>query len=115
MSFDDEPVVDKPTLDRLMGELDKDTVMMIVQNFIEDCKEYQQDIPHLYRQKDWEVLHRKAHSMKSSAASLGALRLSSLGGRLEAAATEEKEASIDTNIKYLDEMIQDTISAYKEL
>ncbi len=94
---DDHMQPSKPTLDRgviaslreLGGDDDPGLFTELVGLFLEDTPERIRALSEALERKDPTALERAAHALKSSAANLGALELSSLFREIEAAGREQ--------------------------
>ena len=83
---DDPPTLDPSALDRLLETTggDPDFVRELVETFIEDAGTQLAGMEAAAASGSADVMLRPAHSLKSNAASVGALRLSELARGLEA-------------------------------
>lgn len=73
----DDKVIDK--LRRDMGE----DAAMVIESFCESIRDFLHDIENSTETTPSKELHRWAHTIKSSAASIGAMRLACLAAQLE--------------------------------
>ena len=68
------------SLKELMG----DAFEILITTFIDDTGKLVHSLSELQKQNDIEVFTRNAHSVKSSSANLGAMKLSTIAAELEA-------------------------------
>jgi HPt (histidine-containing phosphotransfer) domain-containing protein len=70
--------------------------------YLQTSPEMMQDLRQALDRGEREILHRTAHSLKSSSAMVGALRLSALFGRVEARAREGQEGVPAADLQEID-------------
>ena len=105
----------RETIDKLTSELDVDTVFMILENYLEECRQRLLDLKSAIDNKDYETATRESHSMKSSSASFGAMKLSELGLNMEKSFREGRpEEAIKLMNDHLEEVTKETIDALSE-
>lgn len=83
------PIVDRSALDALVdifGADDPDAILDLLDTFLTESTKQLDDIQSAFASSDWVKLHRMAHSLKSSSATFGAMRLSQASAALEVAA-----------------------------
>ena len=68
------------SLKELMG----DSFELLMTTFIDDTGKLVHSLPELQKQNDIQVFTRNTHSIKSSSANLGAMKLSAIAAELEA-------------------------------
>jgi len=88
---DREPVVDHRVLDQLAEETGKETMPMLVEVFVADCRARIGRIRDAVAAEDREALQREAHSLVSSAATFGAMRLSAQARAIEVACRQGRD------------------------
>ena len=91
MSFDQSQVLDRDviaSLRELGGEDDPGLFVELVQLFLDDTPGRMHDLVSAFESADADALERAAHALKSSAANLGAISLSTLFKELESAGRE---------------------------
>jgi HPt (histidine-containing phosphotransfer) domain-containing protein len=76
---------------------DRNSVANIMAVYLEDSPNLMNGIEAALDQRNWEELRETAHTMKSSSATMGAIRLSSLLETLERSASAAVQAEVDTN------------------
>jgi HPt (histidine-containing phosphotransfer) domain-containing protein len=92
--MDTPPTVDRAALDRLVEWGGDKLLRQMLRLFLENSAErLTQMEAALGPGGDLDVLHRGAHSLKSSAANVGAMQMSAVAGRLEAIAEEGDQAA----------------------
>ncbi len=88
----DSPVIDENVIESLRelgGEDDPGLVAELIEMFLEDAPRHLDDMITGLESGDLEIVHRSAHTLKSSAANMGAMILSSLCKEVEELARTE--------------------------
>lgn len=83
------PVIDHSALEAIFdifGVDDSSAILELLDTFLVESAKQLEDIQSSFAGGDWGKLHRMAHSLKSSSATFGAMRLSQASAALEAAA-----------------------------
>lgn len=83
------PVIDHSALEAIVdifGVDDAGAILDLLDTFLTESAKQLDDIQTSFAGGDWGKLHRIAHSLKSSSATFGAMRLSQASAALEAAA-----------------------------
>lgn len=88
MAASELPVIDTTALDgiRQLDDSSSGLLTQVIQVYFESAAQLLGDLRRGLESKDIELVKRAAHTLKSSSANLGALRLSDLCRRIEAAA-----------------------------
>lgn len=84
-------------------ELDDETATELMGTFIETVKDYEKQVDVLLADKNWSDLNRLGHTIKGTAANVGANALSDAGRELEFAA---KNAHYDSSKIAIDKLKQ---------
>jgi len=98
------PHVNWETLDsyyRVMGEDTDNFIIELIQTFIPNAQKLLDDMKTASESRDISTFHRSAHTLKSSSASLGAMRLSDLARELEMDSTNDFPADSSDRIQNL--------------
>ena len=74
--------LDDKVLDQLKQDMGEDAVM-VIESYVESIDEFLCDIENRTVRTPSDDLHRWAHTIKSSAASIGAMRLAHLAAQME--------------------------------
>ena len=74
--------LDDNVIDRLKQDMGEDAVM-VIESYVESIDEFLCDIENRTARTPSDDLHRWAHTIKSSAASIGAMRLAHLAAQME--------------------------------
>ncbi len=74
--------LDDKVIERLRQDMGEDAGM-IIESYVESIDEFLSDIENSTQRTSNDDLHRWAHTIKSSAASIGAMRLAQLAAQLE--------------------------------
>ncbi len=86
-----DPVIDPAALDavaEMVGTDEPEVMLDLLDTFLEDSQNQIDKMVSSLAAEDWTLLHRIAHSLKSSSATFGAMRLSQLCQTLESAAKD---------------------------
>jgi len=92
--------IDIPTIEALK-EIMGDAFSVLLPTFTDETGKLVHSLSELHKQNDIEVFTRNAHSIKSSSANLGAAKLSTLAGELEAQGKSGDIANAPTIIERL--------------
>ncbi len=106
-----ENIFDQAIAEKLTNELDRDTVMMILGSFLEECRQRPATMQQAINDKNYDDLMREAHSMKSSAASFGAMKMSKLGEKIEFACRENNFEDARKYFNEVEDVTSETLSA----
>ena len=109
--------IDQQTLENLMREVGGENMTMLVQVFLDELDMHTEKFKLAASLKDLEQLGMSAHSLKSSAASFGAIGLSNLARRIEekvdqsdvVSAVRDSEKLVES-AKVVRRQLQETIS-----
>ncbi len=88
-----DPAIDTKALQALRDMVGEDALVVlaeVIDSYLEDAPKLLQEISRATRQGDAVALHRAAHTLKSSSASLGAMTLSKFCKELEAMGRADK-------------------------
>jgi HPt (histidine-containing phosphotransfer) domain-containing protein len=109
------PLLDTSALDQLV-ELtgDRDFVASLLADFPGQLAAMMADI-RAGRPADPALVHRQAHSLKSSAAQLGARALAEQSARVERAARENATGELDAQLPELEDLARRTVEALEAL
>lgn len=83
------PVLDRYTLAAIVeifGSEDSTAILDLLDTFLTESSKQCDEMTAAMMAKDWSRVHRVAHSLKSSSATFGAMRLAQAAAGLEAAA-----------------------------
>ncbi len=83
------PIIEQSALEAIVdifGADDPGAILDLLDTFLLESAKQLEDIYTAFAGNDWSKLHRMAHSLKSSSATFGAVRLSQASAALEAAA-----------------------------
>ena len=83
------PVLDRYTLAAIVeifGSEDSTAILDLLDTFLIESSKQCDEMTAAMVARDWTKVHRVAHSLKSSSATFGAMRLAQAAARLEAAA-----------------------------
>lgn len=85
----DEPVVDRNTIEELSNLMGEEFIGELVETFCEETPQLMVQLRQSMDDGDAAAFRRFAHSIKSSSASLGALKLAAMARELEILGKEE--------------------------
>ncbi|PZU98452.1 MAG: hypothetical protein DCE90_04900 [Pseudanabaena sp.] len=82
-----EEAIDRETFEsfkRMVGcQKDDHLIAMLIDSYLRDLENFQAKISHSIESGDWQLLNLLSHSLKSSSASLGAMRLADICRNIE--------------------------------
>lgn len=96
-------MLDRKTIEMLCSELDRESVEEMVQMFLDDLDRQVADCDRLLAAGEMANLEREAHSLKGSAASLGATTLAEAAQVTEEAAAKSDATGAGTGVARLRE------------
>jgi HPt (histidine-containing phosphotransfer) domain-containing protein len=80
------PVIESEVLEGIVevfGVEDPTAILDLIDTFLAESTKQCDDMQRALTMHDWTMLHRMAHSLKSSSATFGAMRLSQVAAHLE--------------------------------
>jgi two-component system sensor histidine kinase/response regulator len=99
---DSGPVaLDEAVLQRLQQELSAEMMPSVIVAFLAEIDERVSALVAASRIGDWRAASRHAHTIKGTAATLGANALAEIAGRIEAAGQTGDGTAVDGNIRPL--------------
>ena len=107
--------IDKATFDELKQMSGEDFINELIDTFLEDAPKMIAEIQSALAANDADSFRRAAHSMKSNAATFGALQFSELAKELESFGRENRLAETGNRLKELEEAYESVRSDLKEL
>ncbi len=110
-----EPLIDQAMLDRLHEWGGEELRGKMVDLFFENGRERMNGVRDGLARNDVELAGRSAHSLKSSAATLGAERVRSVAGRIETMLEEGDTAGAAALVSELDERFEEALVALEPL
>ena len=113
--MNDEPVVDKNTIQELSDLMGEEFIGELVDTFCEETPQLIIQLRNALSNGDTAAYRRFAHSIKSSSASLGALPLAALARELEILGKEERISDTEAAIGQLEAAYQQAEQALKAL
>lgn len=100
MDMDSQQTLDDKVIERLRQEMGEDAGLVIV-SFVESIEEFLGNIGNRTAHTPTRDLHRWAHTIKSSAASIGAMRLACLAARLEESYCNREQIDLVTQLRVM--------------
>ena len=107
----DEPLLDQSMLDKLHEWGGVELRGKIVDLFFENGRERVDGLKHGLASGDLELAERSAHSLKSSAATLGAVRVRAVAGRIEELLEKRDPARAEELLGELNRHFGDALAA----
>lgn len=101
MSVDPSPVMDPAALDRLNRIGGQEFLVEMVELFLEHAPQRLTLANEAFAAGDLETVYRAAHSLKSTAANIGAARLQALAAELEERAAAGDAAAVEPMVQEL--------------
>lgn len=95
---DNQLTLDGAVLNRLRRDLEEDCDM-VIESYLESIDDYLNEIENRHPRTPEDDLHRWAHTIKSSAASIGAMRLAHLAAQMENAYRYHQAIDVDTQLR----------------
>ncbi len=95
---DNQITLDDKVIERLRQDMGEDTVM-VIESYVESIDEFLCDIENRTVRTSSNDLHRWAHTIKSSAASIGAMRLAHLAAQLENSYRDRVQIDLDQQLQ----------------
>ena len=104
---ENQPTLDDKGIERLRQDMEDDTDL-VIESYIESIAEFLAHIENRVEDTPQSDLHRWAHTIKSSAVTLGAMRLAHLAAQLENAYHDRIRIDVDAQLS-------DMLSEYRSL
>ncbi len=109
-----EVVIDPKTYDELVETVGSDFIGELVATYLEETPELLAQLHDAWQRRDVETFRRAAHSIKSSSASLGALRLAEQARALELLGQQGQLDGVEGDLAALDAAYSRSAQAFKE-
>ena len=90
--------------DKIIAQLKQDMgedAAMVIESYVESIDEFLCDIENSTFRTPSDDLHRWAHTIKSSAASIGAMRLAHLAAQMENSYRDRQQIDIDEQLQHM--------------
>jgi HPt (histidine-containing phosphotransfer) domain-containing protein len=97
---DSQLTLDDRVIDKLRKDMGEDAAM-VIDSFVESIDEFLHDLENRTSRTPSNDLHRWAHTIKSSAASIGAMRLAYLAAQLEEAYRKRVEIDLGRQLQFM--------------
>jgi len=92
--------LDDKAIEKLRHDMGEDAVM-VIESYVESIDEFLCDIENRTVRTSSEDLHRWAHTIKSSAASIGAMRLAHLAAQMENSYRDRVQIDLDQQLQFM--------------
>jgi HPt (histidine-containing phosphotransfer) domain-containing protein len=110
-----ESLIDQKVFNDLKESLGADFVGELVNTFLEEAPGLIAQLRPALAAGDGETFRRAAHSVKTNAATFGAMHLNALAKELEFMAREDRLGEVGDKVEILETAYQQSIIALKEL
>ena len=97
---DSQLTLDDKVIDKLRKDMGEDAAM-VIESFCESIDEFLRDIENRTETTPSQELHRWAHTIKSSAASIGAMRLAHLAAQLEESFRKQAQIDLGRQLQFM--------------
>ncbi len=97
---DSQLTLDDRVIDKLRQDMGEDAAM-VIESFCESIHDFLLDIENRTETTPSQELHRWAHTIKSSAASIGAMRLAHLAAQLEESFRKRVQIDLGRQLQFM--------------
>ncbi len=97
---DSQKTLDDKVIDKLRKDMGEDA-SMVIESFCESIHDFLRDIENRTETTPSHELHRWAHTIKSSAASIGAMRLAHLAAQLEESFRKRVQIDLGRQLQFM--------------
>ena len=97
---DSQPTLDDSVIAKLRKDMGEDAAM-VIESFCESIDDFLRDIENRTETTPSQDLHRWAHTIKSSAASIGAMRLAHLAAQLEESFRKRVQIDLGRQLQFM--------------
>jgi len=111
----DATVINRAIYAALEESVGGEFITVMVDAFLEETTQLLDALKQSLSTGDTDAFRRAAHSMKSNAATFGAMQLSEQARELEAIARADKMSEIGSRLEVLEEAIKSAIEEIKDL
>lgn len=112
-AFMDETIINENALHNLREAIGEEALQNFLQRFLTDCAERTERINHAYQHARFTEVELEAHTLGSSAATYGALKLEEVCREIEFA-KPSKNAAFEDRIKRLNMLSEQSMQALRE-
>jgi histidine phosphotransfer protein HptB len=110
-----DKIVDQGVYQSLVEMVGEDFIGEMVEAFLDEGAQFLNDLSGALEAEDVDTFRRAAHSLKSNAATFGALALSEMAKELEMMARENQLGSVDGKLASLSLAFKEASRVLKEL
>jgi HPt (histidine-containing phosphotransfer) domain-containing protein len=111
----DATVINRAIYAALEESVGGEFITVMVEAFLEETSQLMETLKKSLSAGDADAFRRAAHSMKSNAATFGAMQLSEQARELEAIARAGKMSEIGSRLEVLEEAVRSAIEEIKDL
>ena len=94
---DNQPTLDAAVLEQLRLDMEEDSEL-VIDSYLDSIETYLREVERSDAMTPEQDLHRYAHTIKSSAASIGAMRLAHLAAEMENAYRDKRSIDVDLQL-----------------
>lgn len=102
---DNQLTLDDKVIDQLKQDMGEDAGM-VIESYVESIDEFLSDIENRTVRTSSDDLHRWAHTIKSSAASIGAMRLAHLAAQMEISYRDRVQIDLGSQLQSMQQEYQ---------
>ncbi len=95
-----QQTLDNKVIQQLIQDMGEDAGM-VIESYVESIDEFLTDIQNRTVRTKPDDLHRWAHTIKSSAASVGAMRLAHLAAQMENSYRDQVQIDLDQQLQFM--------------
>ena len=95
-----QQTLDDKVIEQLKQDMGEDAVM-VIESYVESIDEFLCDIENRTVRTSSDDLHRWAHTIKSSAASIGAMRLAHLAAQMENSYRDQVQIDLGQQLQFM--------------
>ncbi|MFP2768225.1 Hpt domain-containing protein [Oceanisphaera sp. KMM 10153] len=103
------PLLDQHQLQRMERELGDEVLTRLLRLFVEDSLQQKEALQGAFAERDYALIARCCHSLKSTCGSYGALRCQYLSEKLEQSCHEQDEDQVENRIRAWQQAQEDTL------
>ncbi|MDX1267801.1 MAG: Hpt domain-containing protein [Oceanisphaera sp.] len=103
------PLLDQHQLQRMEQELGADVLTRLLRLFVEDSRQQGEALKGAFAERDYALMARCCHSLKSACGSYGALRCQYLSEKLEQSCHEQDGDQVEKRMQAWQQALEETL------
>ncbi|GHA18218.1 Hpt domain-containing protein [Oceanisphaera arctica] len=103
------PLLDQHQLQRMEGELRAEVLTRLLRLFVEDGRTQGEALEGAFAERDYALMARCCHSLKSACGSYGALRCQYLSEKLEQSCHERDDIQVENRMRAWQQALEETL------